>query len=451
MCQIIAIRTTVDKFKKLIKDRLYLNMINNILEDKGGDYYTLSASINESNLIISNSLSIIPPLKELDNIIDNISNINTDQKLNLLLFSRQQPEMEEATVEEQPYLHNQEGGMFFAVHGTIHNDKELAKNWGIQINADTEILKYLHPSNWDKAKGTYCVLGIKDNDIFEYKHGLEIWTNKIIIDNEFIGDIFSTNNLSIFDSYINTFNTYDDKRILSVSFSGGMDIALSTYRELKSGNYKSVILNYFAWGSIAEPQEIASLEKFKDFYSSEFDIPVEIEIWAAGKYFNEYFAMNNAPIPKISKNHPSNLGEVAETESPLAYVPYRNTQFAVLLASKAEALELKNVNILFGLNLSEGMVYMDNSEGWLNAINSTIIYGGKDYELSGTYAVISPYFTKTKTNMLKEFIDSYGMTTLEQLLLLSKSCYYPKTDGSPCGKCGSCILRQKAIESIKEK
>jgi 7-cyano-7-deazaguanine synthase len=144
------------------------------------------------------------------------------------------------------------------------------------------------------------------------------------------------------------------------------------------------------------------------------------------------------------------VADSAETESPLSYVPYRNTQFAILLASKAEALHLQNVDILFGLNLSEGMVFMDNSEGWLEAINQTIKLGGKDFEYTGTYEVIAPYYPRTKTNMLKEFKEDFGFAPLEQLLLLSKSCYYPNPDGTPCGKCGSCILREKAIQKLKD-
>jgi 7-cyano-7-deazaguanine synthase len=160
--------------------------------------------------------------------------------------------------------------------------------------------------------------------------------------------------------------------------------------------------------------------------------------------------MNEAPLPKISIFNYESSAEFEETESPLSYVPYRNTQFAILLASRAEALQLKNVDLLFGLNLSEGMVFMDNSEGWIESISNVVKFGGKDFTYTGTYDVISPYFPKTKTNMLKEFKETFGIALLEQLLSLSKSCYYPKSDGSPCGECGSCILREKAVEKIKE-
>jgi len=449
MCQIIAMRTTLNKFRKIMDDRLYPNILNNILEDKGGDYFSVTCFRNGINLQVASKFSIIEPLKTILKIYEEDS---IDIPLNFLLFSRQQPEMEKNVVEEQPYRHNISNNLAFSVHGTIYNDKELAELLNVEISADTEILKFINPNNWDKANGTFCAIGITPEKILTYEHGLHLWKNRLVKNGENFADLISTTSLKSFEPYTRDLqNGSEEDRTLFVSFSGGMDIALSTYRELQTWKYNKVILNYFAWGSIAEKNEIISLEKFKDFYSSEFNIPVEIKIWPAVNYFEEFFKITGAPHPKISKNNPYYTGEEAETESPIAYVPYRNTQFAILLASHAEAMNLKNVNILFGLNLSEGMVYMDNSEGWLEAVNQVVKYGGKDYKLSGSYLIISPYFTRTKTNMLKEFKKNYGIVTLEQLLLLSKSCYYPQADGSPCGKCGSCLLRQKAIETLKGK
>jgi 7-cyano-7-deazaguanine synthase len=210
-------------------------------------------------------------------------------------------------------------------------------------------------------------------------------------------------------------------------------------------------MNYFAWGSKAENTEIEQLQDFKKLFASEFpETQIVIKLREAEYYFDEYFKINKASFPKISL-HSSNKAEAAETEAPLAYVPYRNTQFAILLASICEADNMENVDMLFGLNLSEGMVFMDNSEGWLESISNTIKYGGKDSKLTYTYNVIAPYFARTKTNMLLEFKKEFGEIIYERLLNLSKSCYYPDDEGQPCGKCGSCILREKAERKIEEK
>jgi len=459
MCQIIALETTVKKFKKIMSIDIYPSLLNGILEEKGGDYFSAIA-ITEQKQIFKNSdlLNIINPLNYILKKIDS-EKLLDNERLNILLFSRQQPEMESENVEEQPYTHKKINDLIFAVHGTIHNDNELAKEKKVNIKADTEILQYLDPSEFEKAEGTFCVIGITGTRFTQiYEHGLKLWRNTILENNEHLADIISTTNLDFFNKpTIPLTRNLNNTRTLFVSFSGGMDIALSTYYQLKVGEsinccnagYDKLILNYFAWGSIAEFNEMASLEKFKDFYSSEFNIPVEINTIYSEDYFEEYFDLTDSPHPKISKNNSFYTGEKEEAESPLTYVPYRNTQFAIMLAGYAESHNLKNIDILFGLNLSEGMVFMDNSDGWLDAINQVVKFGGKDFKLSGTYNVISPYFTRTKTNMLKEFSRNYSVATLEQLLLLSKSCYYPKVDGAPCGKCGSCLLRQKAIESIE--
>jgi len=446
MCQIIALKTTTKKLKKILKVKPYTDLLQNTLEDKGGDYFGAALITKAAEKFITNHpLSIKQPLNDISNFI---FERKIEGEIQILLFSRQQPEMENGLALEQPYSHN--NGEIFAVHGTISNDKELAKELNINIKADTEILRYLNKNEWPLAEGTFCAININTNSKpTVYNNGLKVWSEYLVHEDKVLARLWSTTELNFLSPSIEKESVgLKFPKTLFVSFSGGMDIALSTYKMLSTQKYNKLVLNYFAWGSIAEANEMIVLEKFKDFYGKEFDIPVEIEIWQADRYFDEYFKMNSAGIPKISKHNPKYTGEKAETESPIAYVPYRNTQFAILLASKAEALNLINTDLLFGLNLSEGMVYMDNSEGWLESISNVVKYGGKDFKLSGTYNVVAPYFMRTKTNMLKEFKDSYGEAALKKLLLISTSCYNPNADGSPCGECGSCILREKALNNL---
>ncbi len=458
MCQIINLRTTPKKLRKIKKDDYIRNTLQDILAVKGGDYYSGALQSGEESLLIKAA-------DNLDDIIDEIlkflklKKIKKNNSLQVLLFSRQRPEMETEEAEEQPYILNVSDNRYiFAVHGTIYNDRELAQKLNIDTQVDTEILKKLDVSDWDQLEGSFAVLGIDCNlnQLIKYEAGLKIWESVITRDDEWLADIYSTTSL-IQDAFQPTpitflYPTYDDNhRTLFVSFSGGMDISLSTFKELSSNRYKKMILNYFAWGSKAEEMETLQLEKFKDFYSKEFPgIEIDTRIWEATNYFNEYFDMNGAALPKISISNIESEADELETESPLAYVPYRNTQFAILLASKAEALQLKEVDFLFGLNLSEGMVFMDNSEGWLDAITQVVQYGGIDFKLSGSYRVVAPYFPRTKTNMIKEFQEEFGYDILSKLLDLSKSCYYPDENDKPCGKCGSCILREKALSRINK-
>lgn len=452
MCQIIALKTTPKKFKKIYKDDNFINKLHRMLNEKGGDYVNLSFMCAEQNMQVEGK-TVHELFEGLKSFLD-ISKMKKNEPLLILLFSRQQPEMEIINPPEQPYVLESDDGCVFAVHGTVHNDKELAEDMGVDIHVDTEIFQYINPNDWNSAEGAYAIIGIDDTgEIFTKENGLKIWTNYLVEDGKHLADIVSTTSLDFLNPYVDNYNRISsEKKALFISFSGGMDISLSLYHELKKGNHDKVLLNYFAWGSIAETQEMKVLDDMLAFYKKEFpDIDFDLNTVDADEYFDAYFNINNAPYPRISIHSKYIVGDdtETETESPLAYVPYRNTQFAILMASMAEAANLKHVDFMFGLNLSEGMVFMDNSEGWLKTISELIKLGGKDYKISGTYNVIAPYFPRTKTNMLQEFADEHGIATLEQLLEMSKSCYYPNPDGTPCDQCGSCILRNKSISKLK--
>ena len=442
MCQIIAL--TSENSKTLKKDIIKYNVeLSRLLLEKGEDYFSCGIVSKNSDGKFINFVMSIP---NVDNLLSRVEAIldeesfNHPEKIGMILFSRQQPEMERDIAETQPYV-IKDG--IIAIHGTIINDQEIAKDLEVNINVDTEVFKYLSLSE-PSAEGTFsCIQIDRDIDIITRDNGLKLWRANIY---ESDTHIVSTGNLDYFNNIDYEISPYLSKRpILFVAFSGGMDIALSTYKELSSGMYQKAILNYFNWGSNASKEEICTLDKFRDFYSLEFDTQIEINIIDAEGYFKEFFDIAGI-LSKISDK--GAVGNSDETEAPIAYVPYRNSQFALLLASIAEGQDLQNVHILFGLNLSEGMVYMDNSEGWLNAIEQTIKYGGKSFNITGTYELVAPYFPRTKTNMIKEFKEEFP-EVISELLNLSYSCYYPQMDGSACGECGSCILREKAIDKIK--
>jgi 7-cyano-7-deazaguanine synthase in queuosine biosynthesis len=133
-----------------------------------------------------------------------------------------------------------------------------------------------------------------------------------------------------------------------------------------------------------------------------------------------------------------------EAESAISYVPFRNTYLLLLSATYAETkYPNKKVAFVIGANLTEGMVYLDNSTNYLKQFNNLIKVAG---QFTNNFEVVAPFANMTKTKML----ESYRETYMEDLLGLSFSCYFPK-DGDACGECGSCILRNKAIKKINSK
>ena len=241
---------------------------------------------------------------------------------------------------------------------------------------------------------------------------------------------------------------------LVVSFSGGMDISLSTVKEIidkikHQEAYENIYLLYFDFGARAREQEIKTLDKMKNLIEDIYkklliEVNVETKVLDVRGMFKDISMIYNRNIKLLDEN---SKGDIKESESTLAYVPFRNTIFVELMGAFAEGKNLNNVKFLLGLNLSEGMIYGDNSEIWLDKINHLIKRAGREYHPG--WEVISPYYNRTKTNMIKDFKKEFNEDSLSEVLDISYSCYYPKEDGSPCGECGSCILRDKAIK-LKE-
>ena len=173
MCQIIALKTTRKKFKKIIKDIDLIKKLESMLNKKGGDYTNVSYIMGIKNNRMQSNSSL---MYLFERIYEDIKHERNRDSLQILLFSRQQPEMElnGETVQEQPYSLENDEGSIFAVHGTIHNDRELAEELGVEIFADTEILQFIKPNNWEKAEGAFAVIGIDDtDDIYTFENGLK--------------------------------------------------------------------------------------------------------------------------------------------------------------------------------------------------------------------------------------------------------------------------------------
>ena len=134
-----------------------------------------------------------------------------------------------------------------------------------------------------------------------------------------------------------------------------------------------------------------------------------------------------------------------EAESAISYVPFRNTYLITTAAAIAEQLyPNESVTFIIGANLSEGMIYLDNSSEWLENINKLVKVGGQ--KCFG-FNVIAPFVNKTKTEMLIKFktlaIDM-GHEVGFDLRNNTFSCYFP-VDGRSCGECGSCLLKRNAL------
>ena len=114
------------------------------------------------------------------------------------------------------------------------------------------------------------------------------------------------------------------------------------------------------------------------------------------------------------------------------YVPFRNGLF---LSSAASIAISKDCSVIYyGAHSDDaaGNAYPDCSSDFNDAINRAI-YIGSGKQLT----VEAPFVNMTKADVVKTGIE------LNVPYDLTWSCYLG--DDKPCGKCGTCIDRQKAF------
>jgi len=126
---------------------------------------------------------------------------------------------------------------------------------------------------------------------------------------------------------------------------------------------------------------------------------------------------------------------------PSTYVPARNIIFLSFAASYAEAIGAKAVFI--GANAIDYSGYPDCRPEFFKAYQSMLAKGLKTGVQGKTIKIHTPLVQKTKAQIIR-----MGMK-LNVPYNLTWSCY--QGDKKPCGKCDSCLLRQKGFEAANIK
>ena len=401
-----------------------------------------------------------------------------------LIFSRLTPEMENDKPKIlQPY--ETVTGKYVTAHGTIP-----LKNGNFEEIIDTEILRFdigldkslekvqllngkvalieFNPDTWIFT-GVHNGLGL---EVFE-KFGAKFITNISLIDGAAVPPmkyfaLRSKISLEFTESLYNKYGTTmvtdlvtrnrDVPEVIISLCSGGMDTILSTYAHIKNqynidSNNKpliDVLLMYFDWGTVAGPKEIESVKEFKELLH--VDNLFEDKVFVEAKTVNVKTIFKGildiAGLDKVRLMDSEATGKgKEEAEEAISYVPFRNTYLLLMAATFAEQYyPNKRVDFVLGANLTEGMVYLDNSTNYIAKMNQLVRIAGQK---SINFKVVAPYGNVTKTRMLETFKESFGYEILERLMNIAFSCYFP-VNGEACGKCGSCLLRNKAVTKLDD-
>lgn len=459
--------TIIGGFVKNNFSRNEVERLKHMIRLKGGDYTRIICFIgsNKEMMVIGDSPDIL---------LDKLPGTT------FLIFSRLTPEMEDDQVKiHQPY--KTINGNFITAHGTIpvSNDFdgiidteifrfdttiEVSINKTNELNGKVSLIQYLPESNI--FYGIHNGLGLYSyqDDKIKLISNIQLADSKYIepMRYTFLSETIDIHSFQTYGKYSDLVYGTKDPDLIKIDTavgrpneadviislcSGGMDTILSTYDTIRDNkNVPTVELLYFDWGTNAADAELMSNEIFLEILRDDFDADIEFnQIDAYGAFKN---ILNIAGLEKVRLQDNEAVGEGKhEAENAISYVPMRNT-FLILFASiyAEQKYPGKNVQIVLGANLTEGMVYLDNSSNYLSKVGSLIRVAGQK---TFNFSVVAPYVHKTKTKMLEMFSEKHSEIKMCELLKASASCYFPK-DGLSCGKCGSCLLREKAIQKYEE-
>jgi len=124
---------------------------------------------------------------------------------------------------------------------------------------------------------------------------------------------------------------------------------------------------------------------------------------------------------------------------PVTYVPARNTIFLSLALAYAEVLQA--TKIFFGANIRDYSGYPDCRPEYFQAFMEVARRGTKLGVNGAEIEILTPLIMMTKAEIIQRGV------ALNVPFHLTHSCYAPQKDGSVCGRCDSCQIRQEGFET----
>ena len=149
------------------------------------------------------------------------------------------------------------------------------------------------------------------------------------------------------------------------------------------------------------------------------------------------------PLSKIGGSSLVGDGEIPKDrivdagDIPSTYVPARNTVFLSLAMAYAEVAGAEA--IVIGVNALDYSGYPDCRPEFLRAFECVAALATKAGVEGRPLRILAPLIALSKSDIIRRGTAlgvDYGLTL---------SCYDPSTEGSPCGRCDSCILRARGF------
>jgi 7-cyano-7-deazaguanine synthase len=135
---------------------------------------------------------------------------------------------------------------------------------------------------------------------------------------------------------------------------------------------------------------------------------------------------------------PTDRDLAAADTIPSTYVPARNTIFLSLALGWAEVLGA--ADLFIGVNALDYSGYPDCRPEFIAAFEALATLATRAGVEGERFKIHTPLIAMTKADIIRAGLAlglDYGLT---------HSCYAPSSDGRPCGRCDSCVLRARGFE-----
>ncbi len=209
-----------------------------------------------------------------------------------------------------------------------------------------------------------------------------------------------------------------------ILLSGGLDSLVSLAIAKEENNIKLALT--FDYGQKSAQQEISASKKICEYYNVEHKV-IKLD-WL--QEITQTSLVSEKEIPKTSLQDLSS-DDFTNKSAASVWVPNRNGAFLNIAASFADSFNFDY--IIFGANQEEGQTFPDNTQEFIDRLNSSF-----EYSTQKKPKAIAPLINLCKNDIVKVAVEHF--VPLE----LTRSCY--STKEKHCGICESCVRLKRALE-----
>lgn len=210
-----------------------------------------------------------------------------------------------------------------------------------------------------------------------------------------------------------------------ILLSGGLDSLVSL--AIAKDEYNIKLALTFDYGQKSAKQEISASKKICEHFNIDHKV-IKLD------WLQEITQTSLVSEKEIPKTHLKDLNsdEFVNKSAISVWVPNRNGAFLNIAASFADSYNYDY--IIFGANKEEGQTFPDNTQEFIDRLNSSF-----EYSTQKKPKAMAPLINLCKNDIVKVAVEH--SIPLE----LTRSCY--STNEKHCGICESCVRLKRALEA----